>query len=64
MELKPAVYLLSPKAINEAEAVEEAQFCMDLLQDYSITYPIVFDWEPYDRQPVQFLARKDSPTRC
>lgn len=21
---------------------------MDLLQDYSITYPIVFDWEPYD----------------
>ena len=28
--------------------MEEAQFCMDLLQDYSITYPIVFDWEPYD----------------
>ena len=41
------VYFFS-QAINEAEAVEEAQFCMDLLQDYSITYPIVFDWEPYD----------------
>ncbi len=28
--------------------MEEAQYCMDLLQDYDITYPIVFDWEPYD----------------
>ena len=35
------------QAINEAEAVEEAQYCMDVLQNYSITYPIVFDWEPY-----------------
>ena len=45
--LDVGVYFFS-QAINEAEAVEEAQFCMDLLQDYSITYPIVFDWEPYD----------------
>ena len=40
------VYFFS-QAINEAEAVEEAQYCMDVLQNYSITYPIVFDWEPY-----------------
>ena len=45
--IEVGVYFFS-QAINEAEAVEEAQFCMDLLQDYSITYPIVFDWEPYD----------------
>ena len=45
--IEVGVYFFS-QAINEAEAVEEAQFCMDLLRDYSITYPIVFDWEPYD----------------
>lgn len=45
--IEVGIYFFS-QAINEAEAVEEAQFCMDVLQDYSITYPIVFDWEPYD----------------
>ena len=46
-DIEVGVYFFS-QAINEEEAVEEAQYCMDLLQDYDITYPIVFDWEPYD----------------
>ena len=45
--IEVGVYFFS-QAINEAEAVEEAQYCMNVLQSYSITYPIVFDWEPYD----------------
>ena len=46
-DIEVGVYFFS-QAINEEEAMEEAQYCMDLLQDYDITYPIVFDWEPYD----------------
>lgn len=45
--IEVGVYFFS-QAINEAEAVEEAEYCMDVLRSYSITYPIVFDWEPYD----------------
>lgn len=45
--IEVGVYFFS-QAITEAEAVEEAQYCMDLLQGYPITYPIIFDWEPYD----------------
>ena len=45
--IEVGVYFFS-QAINEAEAVEEAQYCIDHLRDYHITYPIVFDWEPYD----------------
>ena len=45
--IEVGVYFFS-QAINEDEAVEEAQYCIDHLQDYDITYPIVFDWEPYD----------------
>lgn len=45
--IEVGVYFFS-QAIDEAEAVEEAQFCMNALKNYAITYPIVFDWEPYD----------------
>lgn len=46
--IEVGVYFFS-QAINEAEAAEEAQYCLDLLQGrYDITYPIIFDWEPYD----------------
>lgn len=33
------------QAITEAEAVEEAMFVCELLKNYKITYPVVFDWE-------------------
>lgn len=46
--IEVGVYFFS-QAINEAEAAEEAQYCLDLIQGrYHITYPIIFDWEPYD----------------
>ena len=40
------VYFFS-QDITPAEAVEEADFCVNALKGYQITYPIVYDWEPY-----------------
>ncbi len=38
------VYVFS-QAINEQEALEEADFILDLIKDYKITLPVVFDPE-------------------
>ena len=40
------VYFFS-QAINPEEARAEADFCANALQGYRITYPVVYDWEPY-----------------
>lgn len=40
------VYFFST-AINEAEAEEEAQFVLDFVEGYKISYPIVYDCEGY-----------------
>ena len=42
--LKVGVYFFS-QAITTAEAVEEANFVLDIIKDYNLTYPVVFDWE-------------------
>lgn len=39
------VYFFS-QAINEKEAVEEAEYLLEAIKGYDISYPIVFDWEP------------------
>lgn len=38
------VYFFST-AINENEAIEEAQFVLDICKEYDITYPIAYDFE-------------------
>lgn len=38
------VYFFS-QAVNEAEAIEEAKFVIDLISKYDVTYPVAFDWE-------------------
>lgn len=38
------VYFFS-QAINEKEAIEEAEYCIDILKDYEISYPVAFDTE-------------------
>ncbi len=43
------VYFFS-QAVTEAEAVEEAQQLLRWVENYEITYPLVFDWEEV-RQP-------------
>ena len=42
--LKVGVYFFS-QAISETEAREEAQFVLDRIRDYDVTYPVIFDWE-------------------
>lgn len=46
-DIEVGVYFFS-QAISPEEGAEEARFCLDALEGYQITYPIVFDWEPYD----------------
>ncbi len=42
--LKVGVYFFS-QAISEKEAREEAKYVLDIIEDYDITYPVLFDWE-------------------
>lgn len=42
--IEVGVYFFS-QALNEEEAVEEAEYVLYWLQHYDITYPVVFDWE-------------------
>jgi len=44
--IQVGVYFFS-QAVTPAEAVEEANFCANALKGYKITYPVVYDWEPY-----------------
>lgn len=42
--LEVGVYFFS-QAITEEEAREEADFVLELIEGYDLTYPVVFDWE-------------------
>ena len=42
--LRIGAYFFS-QAITEEEAVEEAEFCFDMIQDWELDMPLVFDWE-------------------
>lgn len=42
--LDVGIYFFS-QAITEEEAIEEARVTLEWIQDYEITYPVVFDWE-------------------
>ncbi len=37
-------------AINEAEAIEEAKFCIERLKDYDVKFPVVYDLEGYNNK--------------
>lgn len=58
--LKVGVYFFS-QAINEQEALEEAEFILSLVQGYNLSYPIVFDWERYSN-PDSRTYNTDSET--
>lgn len=46
-DLGVGIYFFS-QAITEAEAIEEANMILSLIEGYEIDYPIFFDWEPID----------------
>lgn len=54
--LDVGVYFFS-QAVTVEEAQEEAQFVLDFIQAYDITYPVVYDWEWVTED-----ARSDSVT--
>ncbi len=43
--LDVGVYFFS-QAISAAEALEEAEYLLDAIDGYDLSYPVVFDWEP------------------
>lgn len=51
--LDVGVYFFS-QALDEKEAVDEAQFVLNAIKDYPLSYPVVFDWED-----IQAEARTD-----
>lgn len=48
-EIPLGVYYFST-AINEEEAVAEAEWVVDLIEGYPITYPVVYDCEGYEEE--------------
>ena len=42
--IKVGVYFFS-QAVNEQEAVEEANYVLNLIKDYKVEYPVIFDTE-------------------
>lgn len=62
--LQVGVYFFS-QATTIAEAVEEAQYTLKLIQGYRITYPVVFDWErqDYDTSRTQNTS-EETVTAC
>ncbi len=45
--LDVGVYFFS-QAVNSEEAIEEANFVMEQIRGYDITFPVIFDWELMD----------------
>lgn len=43
------VYFFS-QAVTPQEAEEEAQFCLQWLQDWELEYPVLFDWEDIEAE--------------
>ena len=61
--LDVGVYFYS-QAISVEEAREEAQFVLDRLGGYHITYPVVFDWEQSSEQERTANMDNDTLTKC
>lgn len=61
--LEVGVYFFS-QAINEAEAVEEANMVLENVKDYKITYPVAFDMEyiSNDTARIDNLSKSEKTT--
>lgn len=60
-DIKVGVYFFS-QAITEDEAEEEATFVLNLIRNYDISYPIVFDWEhvSYDDARIENVTGSET----
>lgn len=60
--LPVGVYFYS-KAVTDAEAEEEANFVLEQIRPYSMTYPVAIFWE-YDRKDSGEVDEKSRTVRC
>ena len=56
------VYIYS-LAMTPEMAVEEANFVLNLIHDYPVSYPVAFDMEDSTREPFPRMSWQPSPTR-
>lgn len=62
--VETGVYFFS-QALNETEAIEEANYVISLIEKYNITYPVAFDWEPVTSGEARTdNIAGDTLTRC
>lgn len=62
--LDVGVYFFS-QAVSEEEAKEEAEFVLRLIEDYDLTYPVVFDWERQSKENSRTLTTDgETQTLC
>ena len=62
--LQVGVYFFS-QAINVWEAEEEAAYVLDAIQEYDVTFPVVFDWERiHNAEARTDELSADALTRC
>ncbi len=62
--LRVGVYFFS-QAISEKEAIEEADYILQLVRGYPLQYPIVFDWERYDIEESRtYTTDSETITAC
>lgn len=58
------VYFYS-QAISEEEALEEAEFLLDAIEGYDVTFPVVFDWEIVGGADARtYTVRRDTLEAC
>ena len=57
------VYFFS-QAISVAEAVEEADYIINLLRNHEISGPVAYDWEMHDSTYRVYGTSKELATAC
>ena len=61
--MKVGVYFFS-QAVNTLEAVEEARFTLDLIRDWQIDMPVVYDWEYVSEDARTWWLEEDDLTHA
>ena len=52
------------QAVTEEEAIEEAEFVLELLEDYEIDGPVAYDWEMHDATYRVYGTPPEMATAC
>lgn len=61
--IKTGVYFFA-QAITVEEAIEEAEFVLELLEDYDIDGPVAYDWEMHDSSYRVYGTTPEMATAC